>query len=123
VLASILSARVPTRRHYGLSISFASINPNIIHLWLTLRARDNLARARCNVYASDQLVMSTQLVLELEACAAAGMEFDNIVTRNSQRLAVGREGVISDWVMEKVVYFGRGHCECDRRSSLLPLFL
>lgn len=75
-----------------------------------LRARDNLARARGDVNTSDQLVVSTELVLEGELRAIGGIQLDDIVAGNSEALAVGGEAVVGDRVVEQMVHLGSGHC-------------
>jgi hypothetical protein len=75
----------------------------------TLGACYNLARVGSNVNSSDQLIMPAQLVLELKARASTRIELDIIVAGNGQSLAVGREGMIGNGVVEEVVDFGRCH--------------
>lgn len=66
--------------------------------------------------------MTLQLVLELKATTSAAIELDTGVSCDSQSLAVGRERVVGDWVVEKLVNLWGRHVD-DRRSSLLSLRL
>lgn len=78
---------------------------------LTLRAGYNLARVGSNINARDSLVVTGQFILKLEATARLRIQVDIVLPSYSQRLTVGREGVVRNWVVEEVVDFWGGHCE------------
>lgn len=66
--------------------------------------------------------MATQLVVQGEAGAIGRVELDRVISSNGERLAVGREGVVGDWVVEEVMHLRSGHGERkDRSFSLLSL--
>jgi len=68
--------------------------------------------------------MTSELVFELKAGAGARIQLDIVVSCHRERAAVGREGMVGNWVVEEVMDFGRSHdYHCGRRSSLLPLLL
>lgn len=83
-----------------------------------LRAGDNLARVGGNVDSGDELVVAAQLVVEGEARAIGRVQLDRVVSGDSQRVAIGREGMVGDGVVEEVVYLGGGHDEEEGRSLL-----
>jgi hypothetical protein len=76
---------------------------------LTLRAGHNLARVGSDIHTRDRLVVSSQLVLELETAALPCVQVDIVVTSYGEGLAVGGEGVVRNWVVKEVVDFGRNH--------------
>ena len=80
---------------------------------LTLRASHDLAGVGSNINTSDSLVMSSQLILKLESAARFRVQVDVVLASYSQRLTVGREGVVRNWVMEEVVNFRGGHCDVE----------
>jgi hypothetical protein len=67
--------------------------------------------------------MSLQFVDQLERVADLAVELDRSVPRDCERLAVGRERMVRNRVVKKVMDFRSSHLEseCDRSSSLLPL--
>ena len=87
-----------------------------------LRAGDNLARVGGNVDAGNELVVAAQLVVEGEARGIGRVQLDRVVSGNSECLAISREGVVRDWVVEEVVYLRSGHGEWIGRSSLYCLY-
>lgn len=78
----------------------------------TLRACYNPPTFQRNINASNRLIMTLQLIFELESIARASIKLDPDVSCNCQRLFVGGEGVIGDRIMEELVNLGSGHCEC-----------
>lgn len=100
----------------GLVVSLAGCDGGIMGAWVaqggpTLRASHNAPGVGGNVDAGDKLVMSLELVLELEGIADSAVELDLGVAGNSQGLAIGREGVVGDGVVEEMVDLGSSHCE------------
>ena len=80
----------------------------------TLRARHNLATPRRNVDSSDGLVVSFQLVFQLELgrrCAL--VELDGGIAHDCEEFAIGGKGVVGDWCMEEVMDFWMNHCIRD----------
>jgi hypothetical protein len=55
--------------------------------------------------------MAFKLVLQLESIADLTVELDSSVSGDSKDGVIGRERVVGDGVVEKVVDFGRGHDE------------
>lgn len=76
-----------------------------------LRAGDNLARVGSNVDAGDELVVTAQLVVQGETGAIGRVQLDRVVSSDGKCLAVGRERVIGDWVVEEMVDLRGGHGE------------
>lgn len=74
-----------------------------------LRAGHNLARVWCNVDASDELVVASQLVPELELGARGRVELDIIVAGDGKGRVVGAETVVRNWVVKEMVHLRRGH--------------
>lgn len=66
--------------------------------------------------------MAAQLVVEGEARGIGRVQLDRVVSGNSECLAISREGVVRDWVVEEVVYLRSGHGEWIGRSSLYCLY-
>lgn len=88
----------------------------------TLRARHNAATVRGNINTGDRLVMALQHICQLESISSLAVQLNRRVSGNSQSCMVGRERVVGNGVVEKVVNFGSSHfCGswCDRSSSLL----
>lgn len=56
--------------------------------------------------------MALQLLLELESISDPAVQLDIVLSRNGQGLAVLRERMVRNGVVEEVVDFGRSHC-CD----------
>ena len=77
----------------------------------TLRASHDHAAVRSNINACDGLIVAFQLIFEGEAIARVAVQFDIIVSCYSERLTVGREGVVGNGVVEEMVDFGSGHDE------------
>ena len=87
-----------------------------------LRAGDNLARVGGNVDAGNELVVTAQLIFQSEAGAIGRVQLDCVVASDGESLAVGREGVVGDGMVEEVVDLRSGHGEWkDRSISLLSL--
>lgn len=68
--------------------------------------------------------MALQLILQCELGTGLVVEFDNILFRDRERFSVGREGMVSDRLVEEMMDLRCCHLEfvCmvgDRRSSLL----
>jgi hypothetical protein len=55
--------------------------------------------------------MTLQFILELESIACSSVELNAGILGNRKGLPVGREGMISDGVVEEVVDFWGGHSE------------
>lgn len=75
---------------------------------ITLRASHDAATGR-DVNTSDGLVMSLELITQLKGVSSLSVELDGGVAGNSERAAVGRERVVGNWVMEKMMNLGRRH--------------
>jgi hypothetical protein len=91
-----------------------------------LRTGHNLARIGSNIDTGNELVVAAQLVVESKGFAVGRVQLDGIVSGDSECLAIGREGVVGDWVVEEVVNLrGGGHDEGSKRqeSSLLPVWM
>lgn len=65
--------------------------------------------------------MAAQLVVEGEARGIGRVQLDRVVSGNSECLAISREGVVRDWVVEEVVYLRSGHGMDWQEFSLLPV--
>lgn len=65
--------------------------------------------------------MAAQLVVEGEARGIGRVQLDRVVSGNSECLAISREGVVRDWVVEEVVYLRSSHGGWIGRSSLYCL--
>lgn len=76
---------------------------------LTLRAGHDLAGVGSNINSRDRLVVSSQFILKLETTARLRIQVDVVVASYSQRLAVGGEGMVGNWVVKEVVDFGGSH--------------
>lgn len=76
----------------------------------TLRAGHNSTTSRRNVHSGDRLVVTLQLILELEIASRPLVELDIVVTGDSQSLLVSREGVVRNGCVEEVVDFWCRHC-------------
>ena len=76
----------------------------------TLRASDNSAAVKCNVYASDCFVMTFELVLEFESIACSTVELDTGVSCDCKGLPICGEGMVRNGTVEKVVDFWSSHC-------------
>lgn len=53
--------------------------------------------------------MTTQLIFQSEAGAIGRVQLDRVVSSNGESLAVGREGVVGDGMVEEVVDLRSGH--------------
>lgn len=76
-----------------------------------MRAGDNSAALWGNVHARDELVVALQFILELEGIANSAVQVNRGVARNGQCLAIRRERVIRDRVVEQVMDFWSCHDE------------
>jgi hypothetical protein len=66
--------------------------------------------------------VAAQLIFQSEAGAIGRVQLDRVVSSNGEGLAVGREGVVGDGVVEEVVDLRSSHGEWkDRSISLLSL--
>ncbi len=91
---------------------------------LTLRAGNNTTRVGSNINTRHRLVVALELVLELEGIADLAVELNCRVSGDSKRLAVGRERVVRNGVVEEMVNFGSGHVErCAIGVALYYLWL
>ena len=72
----------------------------------TLGACHDATTARSNVDAGDRLVMSLELILELERIPALAVKLDGRVSGNGQGFVVRREGVVRNGIVEEVVNLG-----------------
>ena len=75
----------------------------------TLRTGDDASRVGRNVYTGDRLVVSLELILQSKSLFSPAVELNGRVASDGQRLTIGREGVVGDGVVEKMVNFGRRH--------------
>jgi hypothetical protein len=100
--------KAPRHTHFGLrSISCLCHAPD--GSTPTLRARDNLPGVGRNIHTGNRLVMPRQLILELVPAARLLEEVDVVLAGYGERLAVGREGMVRNGMVEEVVDFGAGH--------------
>ena len=68
--------------------------------------------------------MASEFVFEVKTGARTRIQLNIVFARHGDGTAVGRDGMVDDWMVEEVMDFGRSHgCRCDRRNSLLPLVL
>jgi hypothetical protein len=74
-----------------------------------LRAGHDAAAVGGDVDAGDQLVVTSEFILQAELVALLGVELDVVGAGHSQGVAVGGERVVGDWGVKEVVDFGRGH--------------
>jgi hypothetical protein len=77
----------------------------------TLRTGYNLARVGSNVHTRDRLVVAGQFILELEAAALSRIQVHVVLASYGQCLAIGREGVVRNWMVEEVADFWGDHCD------------
>lgn len=75
----------------------------------TLGASHDTASFRGDVDTCDRLIMPLQFILQCELATGAFIELNMIVPGHGQGLSVGGEGMISNWVMEEMMNFGRRH--------------
>jgi hypothetical protein len=123
-LASSPAVKAPRHRHFGLQHLLTAYSVNQIASEVTLRACHNLPRIGRNIHTGNRLVVPRQLILELVPAARLLEEVDVVLAGYGERLAVGREGVVRNGMVEEVVDFGAGHdggsvcvCVCNRRLS------
>mgnify|MGYP003636764515 FL=1 len=94
-------------------------------MWPTLRASDNSSTIQSNIDTGDRLIVTLQLIFQLESIPCSSVELDTCVSCHGQGLLICGEGVVGDWVMEQGVNFWSSHIEdvgvIDRRSSLLSI--
>lgn len=55
--------------------------------------------------------MTLELILELEGIADSAVKLDLGIAGNGQGLAISRERVVGDGVVEEMVDLGSSHCE------------
>jgi hypothetical protein len=82
---------------------------------LTLGAGHDLSRIGSNIHTRDCLVVTSQFILKLEAAALPRIQVNVVLASNSQRLAIGGERVVRDWVVEEVINFGGSHCDMKKQ--------
>ena len=59
--------------------------------------------------------MALQFILESEFAARALVQFNVIVSCDSEGGSIGGERMVGNWVVEEVVDFGTGHDEVEGR--------
>jgi hypothetical protein len=100
----------PIRTHCGLSrVSCLAAFANRSVL-LTLGACHDLAGVGGNVDTGDRLVMSCELILQLELSTSPLVKIHVVLPGYCERLAIGGEGVIRNGMVEEMVDFWRSHC-------------
>ena len=77
---------------------------------LTLRAGYNAPALGGNINTGYSLVVSLQLIQQLERVARPAIELDVVVSGDSKGGMVGRERVVGDGIVEEMVNLGIGHC-------------
>lgn len=87
-----------------------------------MRAGHNAPAVGGNVDTGDGLVVSLQLILKLEGVSGPAIELNGRIASDGERLAVGRERVVGDGGVEKVVDLGSGHDERFVRDRSIALY-
>ncbi len=70
---------------------------------------DDAAGAGSDVDTGDGLVVTLELVLQLEGRTNSSIEFDRRILGNGESVAIGREGVVGNGAVEELVNFGSSH--------------
>jgi hypothetical protein len=69
----------------------------------TLGACNYLSTFWGNIYGSDCLIMALELVMKYELATRFLVQLNVVVARNCQRLPIGGEGMVGNWMVEQQV--------------------